>query len=577
MRALVTLLPYSNSCRRTAPASLYFSAVLAGLLSACGGGGGAPSSSQTVDNPSQSPQAPISMPSTAAGHVMVSGQITFARVPHSTSNFGLDYASEFAAPARAITVQAVDAQGEIEAQTQTDSSGQYKLELPDNTPLAIRAVAHMHSDGTSASNASWDVAVIDNTQDEAGYVLQGDLVSTGEANSVRNLYAPSGWDGIAYSQMRMAAPFAILDTLYDALQRFEAVDPDINFPALTIGWSENNSTARGAISDGHIGSSQYDPLTGHIYLLGKEGNDTDEYDPHVVVHEFGHFFEDTLSRSDSIGGAHSATDFLDPRVALGEGFGNALAAIVLDDPKYRDSLNLNQESGFIIDIENNAPPIVGWYSEASVHSVLYDIYDSERDGIDRLAAGFEPIYLAMTEPEYKQAASFTTMFSLTDELRKILGTAEAEQMDLLLLAQGMIGADKTGIGESNSGGLTHSLPLYKSLTASGPVQTVCSYAEKGTGNQLGNFAFVSLSVPQTGTYTLRAVQNDGGLNADPDMKIYRAGELVVTADSLADGREDWTGSLGAGDYSLAIYDYENSLQYSAGRTACFSLDFDFSQ
>ncbi len=550
-------------------------AVLAGLLSACGGGGGnggVSSSAAPTNIPANIPAPPDApdTPVAPSGRIIISGQISFARVPHSASNFGLDYGSEFAAPARSIHVQAINAAGEVTAQALTDETGQYHLEAAQNTDISIRAVAQMSSDGA----AQWDVNVTDNTQNEAGYALQGERLSTGIDNSVRNLHAPSGWDGTHYSQMRSAAPFAILDSVYEAIETLEGVDPDIQIPALNIGWSPENNTARGAIADGDIGSSQYDPFTDRIYILGREGNDTDEYDPHVIAHEFGHFFEDTLSRSDSIGGAHNAADFLDPRVALGEGFGNALAAIVLDDPIYRDALNLNQASGFTIDIESNSPAIVGWYSEASVHSVLYDIYDSAPDGIDRIAAGFAPIYEALTSRDYREAPSFTTMFSLSDELRNSLNLAQSEQMDLLLLAQGMIGTGKTGIGESNTGGLAQSLPLYKPLSAGSSEQNLCSYAQRGTGNQLGNYAFASLSVAQTGSYRLSAVQNDGGSDADPDMRIYRVGEEIETADSLVIGREDWSGTLEAGEYSVALYEYENSLPQSAGRTACFSLNFD---
>jgi hypothetical protein len=32
---------------------------------------------------------------------------------------------------------------------------------------------------------------------------------------------------------------------------------------------------------------------------------TDEYDDHVIIHEWGYCFEDKFSRSDSIGGNHS--------------------------------------------------------------------------------------------------------------------------------------------------------------------------------------------------------------------------------------------------------------------------------
>ena len=54
---------------------------------------------------------------------------------------------------------------------------------------------------------------------------------------------------------------------------------------------------------------------------------TDEYDDHVVVHEWAHYFEANFSRSDSIGGDHASDNVLDIRLAFGEGFGNAYSAM----------------------------------------------------------------------------------------------------------------------------------------------------------------------------------------------------------------------------------------------------------
>ena len=105
-----------------------------------------------------------------------------------------------------------------------------------------------------------------------------------------------------------------------------ASNPSANFPALIIDW--------GAQTDGTFfdsGRSQ------RIALLADLTADTDEFDQHVVAHEFGHYIEHNFSRADNIGGAHGIGDKLDPRVAFGEGFGYAFAAIVLNDPVARDS------------------------------------------------------------------------------------------------------------------------------------------------------------------------------------------------------------------------------------------------
>ena len=145
--------------------------------------------------------------------------------------------------------------------------------------------------------------VADNTNNNAGYVLEGGLVSSGNnATQVRNLRAGSGWANGSYSQTRAAAPF-ILDSIYDGLNLVASADPSLNLPELHVRWSENNVSATGNYALGFIGSSMYSSYDNTIYILGKENNDTDEYDRGVIQHELGHFIEDKLSRSESLGGA----------------------------------------------------------------------------------------------------------------------------------------------------------------------------------------------------------------------------------------------------------------------------------
>ena len=89
-------------------------------------------------------------------------------------------------------------------------------------------------------------------------------------------------------------------------------------------------------------------------MLGAADNDTDEYDQHVVAHEFQHFLEDQVSRSDTPGGPHSLDERLDMRVAFSEGFANAFSAMVLNDPVYRDSFGASQGQVYRFDVEQRA-------------------------------------------------------------------------------------------------------------------------------------------------------------------------------------------------------------------------------
>jgi len=305
------------------------------------------------------------------------------------------------------------------------------------------------------------------------------------------LHASHGWTGRSYGQTRSAAPFAILDSVYSAVETFVEIDPNINFPALELRWSVNNKTQLGSRDQGQIGTSAYfpDEDDGVIYLLGEEGRDTDEYDQHVILHEWGHYFEDKLSRSDSIGGLHSLNDRLDARVAFSEGWGNALSAMITGDPIYKDSGGTEQASGFSFDINSGNVANPGWFNEASIGSILYGIFDSST----QVSEGIAPFYHVMTSEAYKDAPAFTTIFALSDGLRREI-PGNTATIDRLLETQSISGNGPNGNGERNSGAIRSALPVYKEVSLNGTSTEICSVDDAGLFNKLGNREFIFLNL-----------------------------------------------------------------------------------
>ncbi|MEQ8956215.1 MAG: hypothetical protein RL120_18955, partial [Gammaproteobacteria bacterium] len=410
---------------------------------------------------------------------------------------------------------------------------------------------------------------------DALYALQGDLFSSGGEDSVRGLSAGSGWTGSAYTNTRSAAPFAILDTVYEVMDKFVAVDPDIDFPALQIFWSPNNNTARGNISDGDIGYSFYSG--GSFYILCDEDCDTDEYDEHISAHEWGHYFEDRLSRSDSIGGGHGLYDNLDMRVAFGEGWGNASSAIVLDDPIYTDSSGSMQSSGFTFDIEENDHATKGWYSEASAQSLLYDIYDSQSDDADTLSLGLSPIYDVFIAPDYVNTDYLTSIFVFLDKLREVI-PGSAAGIDALALAQDINGTGPDGSGEINDGEIAETLPLYKNVSVDGAPVELCSTDETGFArdnhNSLGARDFAYLEIASTQNLKIDITRVSGDLSRDPDLIIWQQGltNVNLKSESSIEDQETWNGQLNSGNYVLEVYDYNITENDASGsQAACFEL------
>src|SRR5690606_27348042 len=146
---------------------------------------------------------------------------------------------------------------------------------------------------------SWDVEVRDNTSNTTLplasrplYVLDTAPFDSGTVNSTRDVTAPTGWGGTSYTGPRSAAPFAILDAAYAAIQLVLSADPQAVFEPLDMFWSVNNRPADGSVDQGEIGTSHYRPGQNQLFLLGNAANDPDEFDDHVVAHEWGHYYED---------------------------------------------------------------------------------------------------------------------------------------------------------------------------------------------------------------------------------------------------------------------------------------------
>ncbi len=543
---------------------------LAIWLHGCGGGSGGGGA-----NNAPTPPAP------AATTVTLQGAVTFDLVP-AVAGRGLDYAQTVARPARGVTVEIVSA-GAVLATTATDLVGHYAFVVASNTDVSLRVRAEM----VRLGSPSWDFRVVDNVNSDALYTLAGAVFNTGTADLTRDLHAASGWTGSAYTATRSAAPFAILDVLYDSAQVVLGVAPTTVFPPLQMRWSTGNVPVSGA-SPGEIGSSRFVAGLG-IELLGAAEQDTDEYDRHVIAHEWGHYLEQSFSRSDSIGGAHSITDQLDMRLAFSEGWANTFSAIATGESVYVDTLGAGQAHNFSMDLEqspNRRNPNPGWFNEEAVQSLLFDLYDDGRDvppgtlTLDDIALGFGPLFDVMISAQ-RQTLALTSVFSLVDALKRAR-PADAPLIDQLTTAQGMRPvADEYGATETNYGVPTKRTPqavaadfhsVYDTVAVNGPAVNVCSLDDftsvaTGAGNKLASRRFVRFAVTTPGPHvvTARAVAPLLGA-ADPDLKLHAPDGSVLastgppqcTINTPQDCVESFTPTLGAGEHVLEVYEWTNT-------------------
>lgn len=463
--------------------------------------------------------------------VEISGTIFYERV--QVKNLGgssfLDPSNTTQERAKQIMVLALDRSDNVMDSTTTDDNGNYTLSnIPSNSDIKIRVYAKMEKEN------KWDVKVIDNSDSDALYGIDGSFLNTGFSNSIRNLTASAS--------NKSSPPFAILDSIYLAMNKILHVDSNVNFPALKVNWSVNNITS----------GTYYDGLD-NIMLQGDQQGDSDEYDDHIIIHEWGHYFERKFSRADNIGGPHGSSEYLDIRVAFGEGFGNSFASMVTDDPLYFDTMGSN---GWNMNMEQAVHETPGWFSEASVGRILYDLYDNNNDGKDKLSLGFQPMYKVLVNGE-KETPAFTSIFSFINELKKANPNATAKIDDVV--ASEDIATIEDSYGTHRVSNLEEgSLPLYSELTVNKTIGNICSLNYYGQYNKLANHKYVRFTINKNDTYPIQVKQSNGS-RSDPEFMLFKTSpfEEISTNESGESGIEKANLALTSGDYLLDIYDSNN--------------------
>lgn len=494
-----------------------------------------------------SQEAPAT-PIPASGPITLSGHVTYDRIPFG-ANGGLDYPSALAAPVRGAKVVLLDDQNTLLAEGITTAEGLYSLAAPREKTVKVRVYAQLVSQAPS-----WQVSVADNTQNNAPYVLEGRLANTGSApQQQRHLHAGSGWADGWYSQPRSAAPFAILDTLYNSLQRLASGNSQLQLPPLQVRWSEKNVAAAGDVNQGFIGSSFYSHLDTSIYLLGKADNDSDEYDRAVIQHEFGHFLEDKLGRSDTLGGRHTIDSQLDMRLAFSEGWANAFAGISDNQPLYEDSMGAHQSQAYRFNLADTPQANPGWFSERSIHSLIWHLWDSTGRSKDSLSQNFKALYDVFTSPRFRQFEGVISIYPFIALLQEQHPDA-APRLSQLMREQHIFGTGLFGEGEQNAAGKPQLLPVYQLLTL-GSSSQVCSSNTGQEGNGALVRRLVRLQIPADGLYSLSA---EGPSGSNPDFRLWRQGEFVLQSTQTGPTASVQQQPLRAGTYTLEVYDAQNT-------------------
>jgi hypothetical protein len=262
-------------------------------------------------------------------------------------------------PARAIGVAVIaeyDDNSTIATGT-TDDDGAYTLTFDgfEAENIHILAIA-------SSTTASRPVAV-KHAQTEDIHGFGGETFATDNVEH----------DVLITISSDAAEAFNIFDTLVDVMDRIPTLFPGRNALPLTAYWHFGNDDGTYYFENG-------------LYLLGEE-EDSDGFDDTVILHESGHWIEDTYGRSDSPGGDHDGSPTT-PTLAWSEGFATYFAMAMTDRPIYADS---NIDGGFAFNGDtsvtkaNAVGPINQAVSEDMVTEILWDMGDAPADDDDQVA------------------------------------------------------------------------------------------------------------------------------------------------------------------------------------------------
>jgi len=171
--------------------------------------------------------------------------------------------------------------------------------------------------------------------------------------------------------------------------------------------------------------------------------------------------------------------------------GQRLSGIIwFPNTVYSDASGPQQAAGFGFDLEDNdgSDPNPGWFSEASVQSILFDIFDDSGgdEAFDEVALGLGPIYDAMVGG-HRTTSALTSLFTFVSAL-KAASPDDAAAIDALTAHNDVTGVPSptsTGTGETKTTAATRpTCPSIAPLTVGAGVQ-VTLLGEAANPNALG--------------------------------------------------------------------------------------------
>jgi hypothetical protein len=299
------------------------------------------------------------------------GTVLFEKVPAGPAGLRLD--APVRTPAAGVRVEVVASPSRrVLGSGFTDAAGAYTIpvEIRGRQAVFVRALAQTEN------------ATVVRVGDRMEFAMVAATATATPGRAVRT-------DLLATDSSRIAGAFNIATTIARANGLVKSAQPGVTLPKVEIRWD----TA-------YVGGTFFRRSQNAVFVNGKRGEDSDEYDDHVIAHEYGHFLMAAFSSDPSPGGDHGFGERLDPRLAWSEGWGNFFGAAATGASNYIDTGVIRGRQGVLLnmDLEVDAPrnDVPGIWSEHSVGSALWDWFDAAGEEGDSVALGFGPLWAAFT-------------------------------------------------------------------------------------------------------------------------------------------------------------------------------------
>jgi len=484
-------------------------------------------------------------------------------------------------PIRRAEVRVTDPSGAVVQCAETSNAGAFSLVLPQGATTYTVSI-------NSRSNNSYMVAsVLNRPEQNLFYSLSTSVVATGNSVGL-TLTATATGDVIAgafniHDQMLRSNEYLRAQVANCSATHAGCTDFTVA-PKVVAYWEKGFNPNSYFGSSG--GLSFYLPGYSRLFILGgqngdTDSSDTDHFDNSVIVHEYGHFLEDSMFSSDSPGGSHNGDKVIDPRLAWSEGWGNFFQAAVRNEALYIDTLGNDDGSTHLIyyaDLEtaqagNDIPTEQGEgnFREFSVTRMLWDAIDNNADGPTHgatdnvVSSQFDEIWASLTKT--------STGFRDSDWAFRSVGHLHYGQQNLTAPTNW-----STIRTIEYHDGDTDEYAEYVTAVAAGTcgaypytLTPIAGGASLSSSNLFKNNDFFHLKVASTSTLTITLEYidaNTAGVEADLDLYIYNESARFGTSADIAgysratpDGNpataqsESVTRSLSAGNYLINVNAY----------------------